>query len=159
MKKRGYNVNLYGDMLLSSRQRTYIGEFNRLALKSGLKREEMLASVQEWHGDFYLPSSTLAVKKGTKLNDYKNLDFNKEPFLQKGLIVVNFQIELYHNITNVFDIEKVKPYISYSTKKYGNQWRREGYQINQKFGEADVKYDYGDVAIYYLNKRAYENYK
>ncbi len=159
IKKQGHNINFYGNMLLSSRQRLYIGKLNRLALRSGLKREDLLAAVQEWHGDFYLPSSTVAVRKGTKLSSYKNLDVKKAPFLQEGLIIVNFQIELYHNVKSVFDIEKSKPYISYSTQKYGNQWKREGYQIEQRFGDSNRRFNYGDVAVYYLNKRAYENYK
>ncbi len=159
LKKRGYNINFYGNMLLSSRQRTYIGDFNRLALRSGLRREDLISSVQEWHGDFYLPASTVAVKKGSKLRKYGSLDVNKAPFFQKGLIVVNFKIDIYHNITNVFDIDKIKPYISYSSEKYGNQWEREGYQIDQKFGDSNVRFGYGDVAVYYLNKRAYDNYK
>ncbi len=153
------NIKFYDKIVLRAPQKTYVGKTNKVKNKKFPEAEKIVASVQKWYGDFYLPSSTLAVKKGTKINKIKRINTKRAPFLQKGVIIVNFKIDIYHDVKSSSDLITKKPYISYIMKDYGNQWQREGYKKHQKFGSSYVDYNFGDVAVYYLNKRAYNNYR
>ncbi len=157
--KKPYNIQYRDKIVLGSRQKTFIGDYPSLSHISSLKEGEVLASVQKWYGDFYLPASTLVVPKGTDLGRRFSMDTRRAPFIQKGLIVVGFQIDVYHDIDDLKDLRRAKPYISYMSKNWGNQWKREGFRTRQIWEDTTIDYDYGDVAVYDISEKAYNNYR
>ncbi len=135
-----------GRVLLTEAVRTFIG--STANIPSSITQEEAIQSVQKWYGEFYLPSSTVAVPKGTDLTTMKHLNVNESPFLHNGYIMVNFKLE------GIQDADLNNPVQAYNNPSYTNQWLREGFKINQD----GFHLTYGDIVLYYTDKRASEDY-
>ncbi len=147
------DIKYEDQILLTELQKTFIGtSHNR---PSSVSENKVVTSVQKWYGEFYLPNQTVVVPVGTDLSVYDKLDVKKAPFLQEGYIVVNFEIDGYHDINTHSDLETATPYISYETDDFGNQWLIEGYDVNQQGYELET----GDVVLYHIDKRASDDYE
>lgn len=144
---------------------TFIGRAYRIVLSKGLRyaigndslcpiadpevKRRARMHTQKWFGYYALPSTTLAVPKGTDLSQVKGtMEQNSHLFLTEGYIVVNFDhIALYHNQ------DFTKPILQYSTDTL-NEWNIEGYTVGQN--GYDIRL--GDVCLYQAGDRATDDY-
>lgn len=140
----GYDVNL-----LTAPLRTFIGGFD---VPTGVSSARKNAAVQQWYGEYSIPSETYVVPKGTNLAEYgrKNkLDEKSSIFLKKGFIIVNF------DLMSVRNGDLNNPHLQYINTgiSAANQWRREGfnYQFTDPYGLTAKLLD-GDVVLYHADK-------
>lgn len=132
---------------------------------SGVSGDDILEGTQKWYGEFYLPSQSVFVPAGTDLTDnvaYPTLKMGKAPFITDGYIIVNFQIDVYHNIADTTDLTAANHYMTYNNddpdngnNNRGNRWDMEGFDTNQ----ALYTLYYGDTLFYHVDKRASDDYK
>lgn len=61
---------------------------------TGVTRDSVLSSVQDWYCNYYLPSEIFVTKKGTKIEDYLGAEFtgDEECWIKDGYLVVNFDL-------------------------------------------------------------------
>ncbi|NMA65777.1 MAG: hypothetical protein GX957_05980 [Clostridiaceae bacterium] len=142
ISQNGVTFARYWKILLSEPLRSFIGP--NINLPEAVDPNKALASVQKWYGEFHLPSSCLAVPKGTDLLKEKNLTRNSPVFLKDGYIIVNFR-----EIQVINDDDFSNPALKYKGEK-ANGWILEGYNTNQG-GWQLVE---GDILAYYVDKRA-----
>jgi hypothetical protein len=156
-------VGGYYVQLLPSTLRTFINTFNRPANASA-SAVRTNASIQQWYGEYSLPSAVYAVEKGTDLAAYgksNKLDEKSPVFLRNGYIAVNFNIESIKN-SNLNN-----PHLQYSNSPLDNQWwDMEGFDgtdgarnrmITDPYGVQYILKD-GDVVFYDASKSSYDDY-
>lgn len=154
-KKR--NVFTFTNIMIPDSLRTFVGYQPVIPL--GVTQKLIAMSVQNWYGEYYIPSEIHVSPKGFDIIEYwkKNGGFTyKEPFwLKGGYIIVNFTIET---------IQDGKRHLSYinptnSSSGYLNMWKREGYQY-EKIDYNGVKFNFidGDYVLYYTDKSAAKDY-
>lgn len=147
------DVGGYTDLRLGSNLRTYIGP-PTTQLPDGVDPSRALASIQQWYGEYHVPSQIYIVPKGFDLS--KQFGFKEDaPFLlKKGYLIVNFDIE------TVRDGDVSQPHLQYIHAPLSNQWKREGYvnQVRMQNG-AVVQLTDGDVVFYHGDKSAQQDYR
>jgi hypothetical protein len=115
----------YAKLLIGKTLRLpYSNYLSEIPVPVGKDEDDILKTASHWYGEYKLPSSTLAVKKGTVIsgpvnensaifNDYKN-----------GYLLVCFKI----STTNNAEVTPVTTYLSYGL----NRWQAEGYNMATK---------------------------
>jgi hypothetical protein len=150
---KGYSTSTFMGraykILLSESLRYSIGRDEDCPISDDTIKRQSRMNTQKWFGYYYLPSTTLAVPKGTDLSTLTGtIDQNSSLFLTKGYIVVNFDtIELNKNN------DTSTPVLKYTTDTV-NEWAIEGYTVGQK--GFDIRY--GDVVLYTASARASEDF-
>ena len=151
------NVFTFTNIMLPGSLRTFVGYVANVP--AGVTEQKIAESVQNWYGEYYLPSEIHVVPKGFDILEYvkNNGGLNyKEPFwLKDGYVIVNFQIETVQNGTLHLS------YINADNAKSGycNMWKREGYQ-NKKVDYKGNEFNFtdGDYVLYYTDKSAAQDY-
>jgi hypothetical protein len=157
-KAKKKNVFTFTNMMIPDSLRTFVGYI--ASVPSGVTEQAVAESVQNWYGEYYLPSEIHVLPKNYSIEDYvKNygsLSY-KEPFwLKEGYIIVNFQIE------TIKDGERHLSYINADNAKNGycNMWKREGYQYEKKdYSGNEFSNQDGDYVLYNIDKSAAHDYK
>jgi hypothetical protein len=127
----------------------------------GIKESDILKRMQRWYGQYYLPNEVHAVAKGYDVMDYVDkygVDYDEDFWLIDGYIIVNF---------NIYTVDgEGKKRLSYTNasnyKNLGHccMWELEG-PVRYKTDNNGTKFTWyaGDVALYYANKRASDDYQ
>lgn len=146
-------VFTYTNIMIPESLRTFVGYHS--TPPSSVSINNIAKSVQNWYGEYHLPSEIYAAPKDFDILTYvkKNGPLNyKEPFwLKEGYIIVNFEIETVQNGNR---------HLSYINKTneangYCNMWKREGFLYektdykNNRFAFLD-----GDFVLYDTNHSA-----
>lgn len=146
-------VGGYTDLRLASNLRTYIGP-QTAQLPDGVDPSRALASIQQWYGEYHVPSQIYIVPKGSDLS--KQFGFKEDAafLLKKGYLIVNFDME------TVRDGDVSQPHLQYIHAPLSNQWKREGYvnQVRMPNG-AIIQLADGDVVFYHGDKSAQQDYR
>jgi hypothetical protein len=156
-KAQQKNIFTYTNIMLPGSLRTFVGHIANVP--DGVMESAIAKSVQNWYGEYYLPSEIHVVPKGFNINEYiKNnggLTYKENFWLKNGYIIVNFHIETIQNG------KRHLSYINADNEKQGycNMWKREGYQ----YKKADYKgnefcFIDGDYVLYYTDKSAANDY-
>jgi hypothetical protein len=151
------NIFTFTNIMLPKTLRTYIG--NTRNLPSGVERSIAARSVQNWYGEYYLPSQVYVVPKGFDMMNYVTfnggLRFKENFWIKDGYIIVNFNIETIQNE------ERHLSYINRENAKdgYCNMWKREGYQYQKTDYKGNTfHFQDGDYVLYYTDKSAAQDY-
>lgn len=151
------NVFTFTNIMIPDSLRTFVGYLPNIP--GGVTEKMAARSVQNWYGEYYLPSEIHVAPKGFDIIEYwkNNGGFTyKEPFwLKGGYVIVNFAIET---------IQDGKRHLSYinpanSPSGYLNMWKREGYQY-EKTDYDGVTFQFldGDYLLYDTDKSAAKDY-
>lgn len=146
-------------LMLPYQLRTFIGP---KSIPSTVNPQRANASIQKWHGEYYLPPAVYVVKAGTNIAEYGRKNgglHDKSPiFLKDGYIIVNFNIETIRNN------DTSNPYLRYyrlpgENTPLDNQWSMEGFKNQQKdkYGNTFNLLD-GDVLFYHANLSSYDDF-
>ncbi len=156
-KAQRKDVFTFTDIMIPRSLRTLIGYIGKVP---ATVTEAMVAkSVQNWYGEYYLPSEVHVVPKGFDIQSYiKNngpIDYKEYFWLKNGYIIVNFHIET---------IQNGKRHLSYintdnAAKGYCNMWKREGYRFEKTDYKGNIfQFIDGDYIMYYTDKSAAKDY-
>ncbi len=151
------NIYTYTNIMLPGSLRTFVGYIPNIP--SSVTEASIVKSVQNWYGEYYLPSEIHVTPKGYKIEEYVKYHGGltyKEPFwLKEGYIIVNFAIET---------IQDGQRHLSYTNvdnaaNGYCNMWKREGYQY-RKVDDKGNEFNFldGDYVLYYTDKSAAQDY-
>ncbi|WP_310602790.1 DUF5704 domain-containing protein, partial [Anaerosporobacter sp.] len=165
IKKQNGTVFTFGDIGIDKTFRTYIGSGKYTptgTIPATVDSKTVIQSVQNWYGEYYLPSDVHVLAKDYDLSAYiKNkggVDFTEDIWLDKGYIIVNFDIVTYQ-------IEAEQANLSYINKEnalngYCNMWKLEGSQVvkTDSYGNT-FEFKYGDYVMYAIDKSAAIDYK
>ncbi|WFR58726.1 DUF5704 domain-containing protein [Anaerocolumna sp. AGMB13025] len=151
------DIYTFTNIMLPGSLRTFVGYVANVP--TGVSEQQIAESVQDWYGEYYLPSEIHVAPKGVDILEYvkNNGSINyKEPFwLKEGYVIVNFQIETLQNgVTHL-------SYINADNAKSGycNMWKREGYQYKKvDYQGNEFNFIDGDYVLYYANKPASKDY-
>lgn len=149
------NCNYPDIFLLRASNRVFEGDRFAQYPSNDIRKQQLYrASAQEWYGRFYLPSSVVAVRKDTDLQEaYKN---RKKFFIKDGYLIVNFDVNVYSGGERYDDRP---PRLTYRNSTC-NTWEIEGYHNRFRDDEIwDFQLKYGDVIIFDLSKRATDRLK
>lgn len=154
----------FGDISISKAFRTFNGTSSYTPSKtipSTVDPKSVVQSVQNWYGEYYLPSDVHVLPKGFNLNAYINdhgaIDFTEDIWLKKGYIIVNFDIVTYKE-------GKDDGHLSYinkdnALKGYCNMWKMEGSQLVKSDSIGNIfDFKYGDYVMYYTDRSAAKDY-
>ena len=155
LKAKTVESYTFSSITLPSALRTFVGD-NTVPAGAHVTADELQKSVQEWYGEYYLPSKLYACAKGFDVKGYADshgLNFDEEFWLKDGYIVVNFTIE------TVDDGELALSYNA-GYPETVNMFKREGAVLNKAASNGTV-YDlaYGDVVFYDRSKAAEDDYR
>ncbi len=151
------NIYTFTNIMLPGSLRTFVGYVSNVP--AGVTEQQIAESVQNWYGEYYLPSEIHVTPKGFDILEYikNNGGLNyKEPFwLKDGYVIVNFQIETVQN--GILHLS----YINADNAKSGycNMWKREGYQYKKvDYKGNEFNFTDGDYVLYYTDKSAAQDY-
>lgn len=151
------NIFTYTNIMLPGSLRTFVGYLANVP--AGVTEQQVAESVQNWYGEYYLPSEIHVAPKDFNIMEYVKQNGGltyKEPFwLKNGYVIVNFQIETVQNGTLHLS------YINAENAKYGycNMWKREGYQYKKTDNKGnEFAFQDGDYILYYTDKSAAQDY-
>lgn len=151
------NVFTFTNIMIPGSLRTFVGYISHVP--TGVTEKMVAQSVQNWYGEYYLPSDIYVAPKGFDVIDYWRINggFNyKEPFwLKGGYVIVNFSIE------TIQDGKRHLSYINPINSPYGflNMWKREGYQYEKTdYSGVNFQFADGDYVLYYTDKSAAKDY-
>ncbi|WP_455718426.1 DUF5704 domain-containing protein [Anaerosporobacter sp.] len=166
IKAQTANMFYFGKIKLSTNFRTYVGTGKYTptgSIPSTVDSKAVTQSVQNWYGEYYLPSDVHVLSKNYDLNkyiqDHGSLDFTEDIWLKHGYIIVNFDIVTYRE-----GEEEEEGYLSYinkdnALKGYCNMWKMEGPQLVKKDSYGNTfEFKYGDYVMYYTDKSAARDY-
>ncbi len=156
-KAQKENLFTYKNITIPPSLRTFVGYVK--SLPSTVTEEMVAKSVQNWYGEYYLPSEVYIVPKGFDILEHikKNgpITYKEDFWLKNGYVIVNFDIET---------IQKGKKHLSYinadnAAQGYCNMWKKEGYQYEKKDYKGNLfQFSDGDYIMYYTNKSAAKDY-
>lgn len=149
--KKKTEVGGYSHMKLPEGLRTFLGP---LDIPKGVDASRAFASIQQWYGEFNLPSRVYVVPKGFDLSKQFSFDDQAPFFLKDGFIIINFNIETIRNG------KTDKPHLQYINAPLTNQWKREGgsYSFTDPYG-ATFQLKDGDVLFYHANKASVDDFR
>nr|WP_294486066.1 DUF5704 domain-containing protein [uncultured Anaerosporobacter sp.] len=155
----------FGGLNISNAFRTFCGTSSFTPSKtipSTVDPKTVIQSVQNWYGEYYLPSDVHVLPKAFDLNTYIKengaIDYTEDIWLKKGYIIVNFNIVTYQE-------KKEKGHLSYINKEnalkgYCNMWKLEGSQLAKTDAYGNTfEFKYGDYVMYDIEKSAAKDYK
>ena len=165
VRSRESDMFSFGDIQLSTTFRTYIGDSSYIpsgVIPSLVGAKKVMQSVQNWYGEYYLPSDVHVLVKDFDLKKYAKergyIDFTEDIWLNKGYIIVNYDIVTYKT-------GKEQANLSYINKKnalqgYCNMWKLEGSQLlkTDTYGNT-FEFKYGDYVMYDTERSAAIDYK
>lgn len=150
-------VFTFTNIMIPESLRTFIGY--QASVPAGVTEKQIAESVQNWYGEYYIPSEIHVVPKDYDIVGYVKSSGGltyKEPFwLKNGYVIVNFQIE------TIKDGERHLSYINPDNAASGfcNMWKREGYQYTKIDNKGNTfQFQDGDYALYYTDKSAAQDY-
>lgn len=151
------NIYTYTNIMLPGSLRTFVGYVPNIP--AGVTGQAVGKSVQNWYGEYYLPSEIHTVPKNYDVMEYikqhGGLNYKESFWLKGGYVVVNFQIETVQNG------ERHLSYINAENANSGycNMWKREGYQYT-KVDNKGNKFNFkdGDYVLYYTDKSVSQDY-
>lgn len=157
LKAQKRNVFTYTNIMLPESLRTFVGYINNVP--GTVNKDDVAKSVQNWYGEYYLPSEIHVTAKDFDVLEYSSknggLNYNESFWLKDGYVIVNFQIETIKNGTR---------HLSYINSEnaqngYCNMWQREGFQYEKVdyYGNKFTFQD-GDYVLYYTNKSAAQDW-
>ncbi len=157
LKAQIRNVFTYTNIMIPENLRTFAG--NITDLPAGVTQVKAAQSVQNWYGEYYLPSEVHVVPKGYNVMEYiKNnggINYEESFWLRNGYIIVNFRIETVQNG------ERHLSYINSdnAARGYCNMWKREGYQYQKADYDGNIfHFEDGDYVLYYTGKSVSKDY-
>ncbi|QPA61292.1 DUF5704 domain-containing protein [Lysinibacillus sphaericus] len=154
--KKNVITGTYGWQILNWRLRTAIGPTDA-PTNTMIPSSDVVASEQQWHSEYSLPSKLYVVEKGTNVTTYaaqNKMNDNAPIFLKDGYIIVNFNIESIQN----GDLDN--PHLQYINAPLMNQWKLEGYQSSFTDGYNYVfNLNDGDVIFYQGNQSSDDDFK
>lgn len=159
------NMFSFGDINLNKTFRTFSGNSSYTPSKTipgSVDPKKVVRSVQNWYGEYYIPSNTHVLPKGYDLSSYienhrEGIDFSEDIWLKKGYIIINFDIVTYQEGND-------KGHLSYINKDnalqgYCNMWKIEGPQLQKTDNKGNIfNFKYGDYIMYYTDKSAGADY-
>ena len=155
----------FGKIVLSSTFRTYVGTSKYTpsdTIPSVVDPKKVIQSVQNWYGEYYLPSDVHVLPKGFDITNYAGnkggIDYTEDIWLKNGYIVVNYDIQ---TIQKGNSEESHLSYINKDNalKGYCNMWRMEGSQLVKTDTAGNTfEFKYGDYIMYYTDKSAAQDY-
>ena len=151
------NIFTYTNIMLPGSLRTFVGHI--ASVPSGVTEEQVAQSVQNWYGEYYLPSEIHVAPKNYDVlqyvKQYGGLNY-KEPFwLKGGYIIVNFQIETVQNGERHLSYINAENAVS----GYCNMWKREGYQYRKVDNKGnEFNFTNGDYVLYFTDKSVSQDY-
>lgn len=165
VRSRKSELFTFGQIELHSQFRTYIGGSKYIpsgVIPSGVKEQEVISSVQQWYGEYYLPSQIHVVPKDFNLGIYAvdkgSLDFTEDIWLRGGYIVINFDIVTYQTGSEKGNLSYINK--ENALKGYCNMWELEGVQLDKKDSVGNVfHFKYGDYILYDIEKSAASDYR
>ena len=151
------NIFTYTNIMLPGSLRTFVGYVPNLP--AGVTEQAVGKSVQNWYGEYYLPSEIHTVPKNYNVMEYikqhGGLNYKESFWLKDGYVIVNFQIETVQNG------DRHLSYINAENANSGycNMWKREGYQY-MKVDNKGNKFNFidGDYVLYYTDKSVSQDY-
>lgn len=165
VKAQKASMFYFGKIVLSSTFKTYAGTSKYTpsgTIPSVVDPKKVIQSVQNWYGEYYLPSDVHVLPKGLDITAYIRdngaLDYTEDIWLKNGYIVVNYDIE---TIQNGKSEESHLSYINKDNalKGYCNMWRMEGSQLVKIDNAGNTfEFKYGDYLMYYTDKSAAQDY-
>lgn len=151
------NVYTFTNIMIPESLRTFVGFINEVS--NGVTKQKIAQSVQNWYGEYYLPSEIHVVPKGYDIKNYVKyngaINYKEDIWLNNGYVIVNFDIET---------IQNGKRHLSYINAKnaksgYCNMWNREGFIYNKVDNKGNVFHLIdGDYALYDTDKSAADDY-
>ncbi|MFW5435616.1 hypothetical protein [Paenibacillus apiarius] len=149
-KKETY-IGGYHSIRLPKEVRTFLGP---LAIPDGVDPSRAFASIQQWHGEYHLPSKLYIVPEGFDLSRQFHFDDTAPFFLQNGYLIVNFNIETLRNG------KMNHPHLQYINAPLSNQWKREGfaYEFADPYG-IKLRLIDGDVLFYHADRASTDDFK
>lgn len=165
VRSRESKMFSFGDIQLNTTFRTYIGDSSYIpsgVIPGSVGEKNVMQSVQNWYGEYYLPSDVHVLAKDFDLKKYAKgrgyIDFTEEIWLNKGYIIVNYDIVTYQT-------GKEQANLSYINKEnalqgYCNMWKLEGSQLSKTdtYGNT-FEFKYGDYVMYDTERSAAIDYK
>ncbi|WP_313133390.1 DUF5704 domain-containing protein, partial [Anaerocolumna sp.] len=156
-KAQKRNVFTFANIMIPKSLRTFVGYAANIPTTV---TEAMVAkSVQNWYGEYYLPSEVHVVSKGfdilAHIKKKGPINYKEDFWLKDGFIIVNFDIET---------IQNGKRHLSYinvdnAAQGYCNMWKREGYQYEKTDYKGNIfHFIDGDYIMYYTDKSAAKDY-
>ena len=153
---KGKTVESYtfSSITLPSSLRTFVGG-STVPAGAHASAATIQKSVQEWYGEYYLPSKLYACAKGFDVKNYADsngINCSEEFWLKDGYVVVNFTIETINN---------GEKELSYNPGLPGtvNMWKQEGMVLTKSDSHgATFDLSYGDVVFYNRAKAAEDDY-
>lgn len=165
VRSRESEMFSFGDIQLNTTFRTYIGDSSYIpsgVIPSSVGAKKVMQSVQNWYGEYYLPSDVHVIVKDFDLKKYTKergyIDFTEDIWLNKGYIIVNYDIVTYQT-------GKEQANLSYINREnalqgYCNMWKLEGSQLSKTdiYGNT-FEFKYGDYVMYDTERSAAIDYK
>lgn len=165
IRSRKNEMFSFGEIQLKNTFRTYTGDSSYIpsgVIPSSVGTKKVLQSVQSWYGEYYLPSDVHVVAKDFNLKKYASergyIDFTEDIWLNKGYIIVNFDIVTYQAGKEQGNLSYVNK--ENALKGYCNMWKLEGSQLTKTdtYGNT-FEFKYGDYVMYDTEKSAAIDYK
>lgn len=155
LKAQTVDSYTFSSITLPSALRTFVGD-KTVPAGAHVSAEDLQRSVQEWYGEYYLPSKLYVCAKGFDVKGYASsngLNFSEEFWLKDGYIVVNFDIKTVDNGELSLSYNAGYP-------ETVNMFKREG-AVLSKAASSGTVYDllYGDVVFYDRSKAAEDDYR
>lgn len=104
----------------------------------GVSREDMYKRIQEWYGEFYLPSNVYVTWEGTDVASYLTgsdggmvLTGKEKCWLNNGYLAVKFNIVTYRNGTRWLSYDNSDTVDDNIRYDVGDMWEREGFATNR----------------------------
>lgn len=165
IRSRRNEMFSFGEIELKNTFRTYVGNSSFIpsgVIPSLVGTKRVLQSVQSWYGEYYLPSDVHVVAKDFNLKKYASergyINFKEDIWLNKGYIIVNFDIVSYQTGKEQGNLSYVNK--ENALKGYCNMWRLEGSQLTKTDNYGNTfEFKYGDYVLYDTEKSAAIDYK
>ena len=158
------DIFTFGNIVLTKGVRTFIGDTSYIpsdTVPTSVGDRALTQSVQEWYGEYYLPSQTFAAPYGFDLvkyiSEHGSLDMKEDFWLKDGYIVVNLDISTKENDKwNLSYINRD----NHLNDGYCNMWKKEtnGNLLKIDSDGNQFHFRYGDFIMYYANKSANDDY-
>lgn len=126
----------YSEITLLPQTRIFAGSYQKNVVDGTKARK----SIQEWYGEYHLPSQLYLVPKGTILPERIESDY---PFLKQGYLIVKLDITAYKSGIGRLSYENVDNY----PLGYCNMWKMEGFQ-RQKQNNRGTQFTFQDGEVF-----------
>ncbi|MEJ9208597.1 DUF5704 domain-containing protein [Paenibacillus larvae] len=151
--RKGSYTGGYETVLLPATLRTFLGP-DDVPAEVSLPRAK--ASIQQWYGEYSIPSQVYLVPRGTDVPAYgvsHKLNEKSPIFLKEGYLIINFDLE------TIRSANLDEPHLQYIHAPLSNQWKQEGfmYSFTDSAG-ITFQLDDGDVLFYKADQSAKDDF-